>query len=176
MTRAPARGSRPLERVWLTFRASFPRAAGRAIMQAMPTRNTCQRVVGRLMEIRVDSGYRSPEDIDEMVALMKSIFDLLPAHERIIIAADWRRCTVMGPGTVERARAMFAATNPRVLRSGILISADSPTTVMQLMRIVSEAKLPDRQVFTSSEPHARWLEEVTTPKEQARLKVFLARG
>jgi hypothetical protein len=144
-------------------------------MQAMLRGNTCQRVVGRLLEIRIDS-YRSPAEVDETVALMQDIFALLPAHERIIIAADWRRCTVMGPGTGDRARAMFAAANPRVLRSGLLITADSPTTVMQLMRIVSEAKHPERQVFTSSEACTRWLEEVTTPDELARLKVFLARG
>jgi hypothetical protein len=47
---------------------------------------------------------------------------------------------------------------------------------MQLMRIVSEAKLPERRVFTSSEAQARWFEEVTTSDEQARLKTFLARG
>jgi|CZKU01.1.fsa_nt_gi hypothetical protein len=141
----------------------------------MSSGNTCQRVVGRLLEIRVDAGYRSPADVDAMIAMMKSVLDQLPAHERIIVAADWRRCTVFGAGTAERAIAMFNASNPRTLRSAILIVPDSPTSVMQVMRLVSEARLPDRRVFTSPETQIQWLAEVTTPKELDRLKEFVAR-
>jgi hypothetical protein len=67
-------------------------------------------------------------------------------------------------------------SNPRILRSGILIMPDSPTALMQVMRLVSEAKLAERRVLTSVEAQMQWLGEVTTPKEQARLGTFLARS
>ena len=140
----------------------------------MPSENTCQLVVGRLLEIRVDAGYRSPAGVDAMIAMVKNLLAPLSPHERIVIAADWRRCAVLGAGTAERAVAMFNS-NPRILRSGILIMPDSPTALMQVMRLVSEAKLADRRVFTSPEAQMQWLGEVTTPKEQARLGAFLAR-
>jgi len=53
---------------------------------------------------------------------------------------------------------------------------DSPTALMQVMRLVSEAKLAERRVLTSVEAQMQWLGEVTTPKEQARLGTFLARS
>jgi hypothetical protein len=139
-------------------------------------RNTCRRVVGRLLEIRLDAGYRSLADVDEMSVLIRGVLNVLPARERVIIAADWRHCTVMGKGIAERTVAMFAIANARALRSGILVMPDSPTTVMQLMRLASESQLADRRVFTSPDAHAAWLEEVTTPQEQARLRVFVARS
>jgi hypothetical protein len=110
-----------------------------------------------------------------MIAAMDALVAGLPPHERIITAADWRHCTVMGSGTADRAVAMLTKRNPRTLRSACLILPDSPTAVMQLLRIVGETQTSARQVFTSSETMAAWLQEVTTPKEQARLIAFLSR-
>jgi hypothetical protein len=137
--------------------------------------NTCERHVGKLLEIRVDAGYRSPGDVDAMISMMRNAFASLPAHDRIIIAADWRRCSVLGTGTAERVNAMLNVANPRTLRSSILINPDSPTAVMQATRLVSEANFAERRIFTSAADQIAWLAEVATPKEVDRLKVFLAR-
>src|SRR5579859_4020408 len=139
----------------------------------MALENTCQLVVGRLLEIRVDAGYRSPGDVDAMIAMIKQVLDALPVDERVIIAADGRRSTVLGSGTADRALAMLAALNPRTLRSGILFPPDSPTALMQVMRLVSEAKLASRRVFTSPDELIAWLGEVTTPARHARLRAFV---
>ena len=64
---------------------------------------------------------------------------------------------------------------PYLLRSSNLVRADMPAALMQVMRLVSEARLPDRRVFTSPETQIQWLAEVTTPKELDRLKEFVAR-
>ncbi|HSY24396.1 MAG TPA: hypothetical protein VK841_19850 [Polyangiaceae bacterium] len=141
----------------------------------MAFRNTCELNVGKLLEIRVDAGYQAPADVDVMIGLIAQVLGSLPAHERIIIAADWRRCTVFGPGTADRALVMLTKGNPRLLRSGILIRPDLPATLLQVMRLVSDAQSPDRRVVTSTEAMISWLMPVTTPKELARLKVFLDR-
>ncbi len=141
----------------------------------MALRNTCELNVGKLLEIRVDAGYQVPADVDAMIGLIAQVLGSLPARERIIIAADWRRCNVFAPGTADRALAMLTRHNPRLLRSGILIRPDSPTTLMQVMRLVGEAQSPDRRVIASTVAMTSWLSPVTTPKELARLKVFLDR-
>jgi hypothetical protein len=138
--------------------------------------NTCVRTVGRLVEIRLEQGLRSVGDVDEVIAAMDALVAGVAPYERIITAADWRNCTVMGAGTAERAIVMLVRRNPQTLRSGCLIRPDSPTAVMQLLRVVSETHTAVRQVFTSPETMAAWLAEVTTPKEQARVLAFLARG
>jgi len=141
----------------------------------MSFRNTCELTIGKLVEIRVDAGYHAPADVDAMIALMSHVLGSLPAHERIIIAADWRRCNVFAPSTADRALGMLTRNNPRLLRSGILIRPDSPMALMQVMRLVGDAQSPDRRVVTSTEALITWLSPVTTPKELARLKVFLDR-
>jgi hypothetical protein len=138
--------------------------------------NTCVRSVGRLVEIRLERGFRSVADIDEVMAAMDALVAGVGPYERIITASDWRNCMVMGTGTADRAIVMLARRNPHTLRSGCLIRPDSPTAVMQLLRVVSETNTSLRQVFTSRETMAAWLAEVTTPNEQARLLAFLARG
>jgi hypothetical protein len=47
---------------------------------------------------------------------------------------------------------------------------------MQVVRLVSEAQLKVRRIFTSPNDLSEWLREVTTAEEQARLTLFLARG
>jgi hypothetical protein len=137
--------------------------------------NTCARTVGRLVEIRLDLGYRSVTDVNATMTAMDALVAGLAPYERIITAADWRDCTVMGIGTADRAVVMLARRNPQTLRSACLIRPGSPTAVMQLFRVVSESHTPARQVFTSPEPMVAWLAEVTTPPEQTRLLAFLAR-
>jgi hypothetical protein len=138
--------------------------------------NTCVRTAGRLVEIRLERGFRSVADVDEVIAAMDSLVAGVGPLEQIITAADWRNGTVMGAGAADRVIVMLVRRNPRTLRSGCLIRPDSPTAVMQLLRVVSETNTSHRQVFTSPETMAAWLAEVTTPKEQARLLAFLARG
>jgi|CZKU01.1.fsa_nt_gi hypothetical protein len=65
---------------------------------------------------------------------------------------------------------------PYLLRSSNLVRADMPAALMQVMRLVSEAQLKVRRIFTSPHDLSEWLREVTTAEEQARLTLFLARG
>ena len=63
-------------------------------MHVPASKNGCERVVGRLVEIHVDAGYRSAGDVDAMIAMIGRTLGTMtaPTEKRVIIAADWRRC------------------------------------------------------------------------------------
>jgi hypothetical protein len=135
--------------------------------------NTCEINVGRLMEIRVSAGYHCVRDIERMIALMQSHFGKLAAGERCVIVADWRDVRMMSPETSVRAREMLSRANPRVIRSSILTLPERSLANLQVVRLVREADSDQRRHFTNAVEQHRWLSEVLTEPEQARLAEFL---
>lgn len=135
--------------------------------------NTCEFVVGRLLEIRVAAGYGSVADVNDMIGMMQGQVSSLSPDGRYAIAADWRAVHVMSPETASRARDMLARSNPRVTRSAILTLPESSTTNLQVMRLVREAENAARRHFTSALEMHRWLSEVLTEQEGQRLASFL---
>lgn len=135
--------------------------------------NTCEIVAGRLMEIRLAAGYRSVADVDDMIRMMVRKFTTLPVGARVVIAADWRGISVMSQETSERAKVMLTQSNPRVLRSSILIGEQRHTASLQVVRLVREADNQERRCFASAAEQYEWLAEVLTDDERARLAVFL---
>jgi len=143
---------------------------------ALVVRNTCSFVVGRLLEIRVAAGYHAVQDVDEMMAMMRDQISRLPEQHKFVIAADWRRVGVMPQDTAERAREMLARSNPRVVKSSILIDPSHATTSLQVVRLVKEAENANRRHFTDAAQQIAWLSDVLTAQELQRLRVFLALG
>lgn len=135
--------------------------------------NTCEVHVGRLLEIRVGAGYQSVRDVDRMIAMMQHQMSQLTAGEKFVIAADWRKVTMMSPETAARARQMLTRSNPRVHRSTILTLPDRSTANLQVVRLVREAESDNRRHFTSTHEQYRWLCEILTEPEQIRLYDFL---
>ena len=135
--------------------------------------NTCEFRVGRLLEIRVAHGYRSVEDVEEMIGMMVERVSALPHELRYVIAADWRHVTVMSPETAARARAMLSKANARVERSSILTHGDQSLTNLQVQRLVREAENENRRHFISAREQYLWLSEVLSREESARLAEFL---
>jgi len=135
--------------------------------------NTCEFVVGHLLEIRVAAGYRSVEDVDDMIAKMMAAAATLPSEVKFVIVADWRSVTVMAPDTAARVKQMLERSNPRVVRSSILIQPTHATTGLQALRLVKEAANANRRHFTSAREQIAWLGEVLTPAETQRLRGFL---
>lgn len=154
---------------------AVPCPARATLSTSMTLRNTCELVVGRLLEIRVAAGYHLVEDVDAMIAMIGEQVATLPPHAKYAIVADWRAVRIMPPATAERAREMLASVNPRVTRSSILTLPEDPTTNLQVVRLVREAQNPNRRHFTSPDTLAVWLSEVLTPAEANRLSSFLAR-
>ena len=135
--------------------------------------NTCVVRVGRLMEIDVASGYKTPADVEDMIGMIGAELAKLPSKTRVVIAADWRPCTVFTPDVADRAVKMLTVINPRVERSAILHRADHATSILQVFRLVKESHFEGRRVFTVAADMERWLAEVLDPAERERLRAFL---
>lgn len=125
------------------------------------------------MEIDVAAGYKSIDDVDAMIAMIRAELGRAPAGDRVVIAADWRPCTIFTPAVADRAVAMLTAVVPRVERSAILHRAEHATSVLQVFRLVKESHFDGRRVFTATAPLEAWLGEILGPEERQRLHDFL---
>jgi hypothetical protein len=135
--------------------------------------NTCAFVEGRLLEIRVARGYKSVDDVEEMIGMIGENIAKLPESAKFCIAADWRAVHLMPPDTASRAREMLARVNPRVTRSAILTLPEEAVTNLQVLRLVREAENSSRRAFSDARAMTSWLSEVLSPAEATRLKRFL---
>jgi hypothetical protein len=135
--------------------------------------NTCHVHVGRLVEIRAESGYRSTADVDAILALMLAEMAKVPGDQRLVHAIDWRRCPIMSSDAAERILPAIMQTNPRLERSAVLVSPDSSTAVLQFTRLIRESEHPDRLIFYAAEQMQSWLGEILNPQEKKRLGDFL---
>ena len=135
--------------------------------------NSCQVRVGRLMEIRILTGFVSEADVDAQIVRVKSVMATVPADTRVVVVADWRRVPVMSEAVATRAVSLLTTTSDRIERSGILAMPDSPTALMQFFRIVRESEHPRRKVVTSIEELEAWIMPLLTPSEIKRLVEFL---
>jgi hypothetical protein len=125
------------------------------------------------MEIDASAGYDRVEDIDAMAEMIKSAIGSMPLTINVVVAADWRRCSVFSPIVAEKTLAIFAGANARVERSAILHNADQPTVLLQVLRLVDEGNAPQRKVFTARHKLEQWLGEVLNEAERKRLRDFL---
>ena len=135
-------------------------------------KNTCEFVVGRLLEIRV-AGFRSSADIHAQTAGIAQAVAPLPKDTKCVVAGDWRAAQLMAPEIAEGAAEMLARANSSITRSGILTLPEHSTANLQIFRIVREARSPSRRHFTSASAMHRWLSEELTLEESSRLRVFL---
>jgi hypothetical protein len=136
--------------------------------------NTCEVRVGRLMEIRVDRGFQSIADVEEMRGNITRAFATIAPDVNVVIAADWRRTRLMDGDAADAFGKMIGFFNARIERSGILSSPESPTTVLQFLRVVRESKHPNRRLFDRLSDLTAYLDDLLTPEEKERLAIFLA--
>lgn len=136
--------------------------------------NTAHVKVGRLLEIRADLGYRTAHDVDVFFANIEREVQKLPATTKHVTVVDWRRCPIMAPEAAERMVQRITGVNERTERSATIASKDSATAVLQFVRLIRDAKLPDRKLFFDEAELSAWLGEILTKPEQRRLDEFLA--
>ena len=129
--------------------------------------------VGRLLEIRADFGYRSVEDVDALFAQVDKLYTQRTDAAPVVIVADWRRCPLMSPEAATRVGQRIAQNNERTQRSAALASNDAPLAVLQFVRLIRDAGLPERKLFFNKTELIDWLSEVLTPREIERLREFL---
>jgi hypothetical protein len=145
-------------------------------MLLCPGVNTAKVSVGRLLEVRVAKGLRSIADVDALFESIDRELEAVPPGQRHITVADWRLCPIMSPEAAQRFAASIANYNPRTIRSAALASQDAPVAVLQFVRVIREAGLPDRKLFFDEAELSDWLREVLTDHEHRRLREFLVDG
>jgi hypothetical protein len=138
--------------------------------------NTAKVVVGRLLEIRADAGYRTAADVDRLFGAVGRALKTLPAGQRHVTVVDWRRCPIMSPEAAQRIATQIAGTNAFTERSAALASNDAPVAVLQFVRVIREAGLPDRKLFFEEAELVAWLKETLSDAELRRLREFLRRA
>lgn len=134
--------------------------------------NTAAIRVGRLLEIRALS-YKSAADVAALFKTIAGEMARVPSGMQIVTVTDWRHCPVMSSDAAEQALVAMTRNNPRVLRSGALASQESPIAVLQFLRLVRESRHESRRLFFDADELSRWLGEVLTDTEKARLTEFL---
>jgi hypothetical protein len=134
--------------------------------------NTAKIHIGRLLEIRADAGYCSETDVDDL-------FDAIAIEVRAariskaVAVVDWRKCPIMSPAAAARMTERMSANNARTERSAALVLPDAPVAVLQFVRVIREAGLPERRLFFAAAPLVDWLGDVLTIEESTRLHRFV---
>jgi len=126
--------------------------------------------VGRLLEIRVVAPV-SMEDIHASEQRLGHFFRL--RSDKLIVVADYRRATVLAPEAASRQLEIFRSFNPRVERSGILVSRNAIFS-MQIERLVTNAKNPSRRAFHDPFELKAFIGSALNHEEHVRLAQFLA--
>ncbi len=138
--------------------------------------NSASLSVGRLLEVRADAGYRTPADVDAIFDAIEREASKLPYDAHHVTVVDWRHCPLMSPDAADHMLKKIASVNSRTERSAALAREDSPLAVLQFVRLIRDANLPDRKLFVHADELYTWLAQVLTAEERARLKDFLAEG
>jgi hypothetical protein len=127
---------------------------------------------GRLLESTIASPLSESECTD---SILQARMLLLSTPGRIVAAVDLTGLQVMPQKIADMVAQLFHRDNPKVERSGILVSPLYPAASMQVVRLAQRANNPDRRVFGSDrrDEMIAWLSGVLTPAEQARLRTFV---
>jgi hypothetical protein len=91
-----------------------------------------------------------------------------------VIIADYTQARFLLEEDAVQLTQMYRRHNNHIERSAILVSASSAVAVLQMERVIREAKYAPRRAFRDAREAAAWLEEVLTPTERARLRVVLS--
>ena len=127
--------------------------------------------VGRLFEMRV----MPPVTLEETTRFLQDIVRLTTAQPAKIVACTDLRGAVRttDPDTIDFLAGILRSENPRLERNALIVSAASPTFMLQMERMVKTAANDRRRIFKTRGDAESWLAEVLTGAERARLRTFL---
>jgi hypothetical protein len=134
---------------------------------------TVERKVGRLVEVMM-RGRVTLEELDSADRGMAQA--RRESGAPLVIIADYRQTKFLLEEHASYLAQMFRRHNDSIERSAVLVSATSAIGVLQMERVIREAKHPSRRAFRDPNEAASWLDEVLTPIERARVRVALAQG
>lgn len=136
-------------------------------------RFTLETRVGRLIEARV---FRLADRAEADVYAERLRLETTkhaPARPAVLLA-DHRPVVVYPQPVTDRLVELFQLMNTRLERVAIIVSPSNATMILQLERLVREARFPMRKVFHEPDGAVEHLREALDPDELARARAFLA--
>jgi hypothetical protein len=128
--------------------------------------------VGRLLEIRV----ASPLSLYDAMTLFKQIYRVMPRERGLAcVIADLRNLHVVEPEVIDLVSGYMRMDNLYVERNAFLLpDTDASATVLSLSEeLVNQINAPSRRLFRVRAEAEKWIGEVTSDIERARMKAFL---
>jgi hypothetical protein len=132
---------------------------------------TVEKRVGRLVEARFGSPL-TRADVESAVQLVQAIGAASPGQ--MVACTDVSGLDIVPPEAVDLITALFTRTNPRVVRGAFLLPSAYGTVSIQMEHMIRQAGLANRRCFREPALLRRWLDDVLTSQEAARLAQFLA--
>jgi hypothetical protein len=126
--------------------------------------------VGRLLEIRLIAPV-TLEDIELGMARLGQLFRM--RRDKLVGVGDFSRATVFPPDVAAKLLEALKADNPRIERSGILVS-NSAIFGLQLERLIAHAENIHRRAFHDPFELKAFLGGLLTTEEHGRLAQFLS--
>ena len=151
--------------------------ASSAAKRAVHAKTFVESNVGVLIEIR----FVGSPDLDEVILFEKRLHSLVSrvaktGTRKAIFCTDLRLCGILRPEVSERVIGLMRYDSPHIERNGFLATG-SAVLDLQIHRTMSQAGAPERRrMFRNEGALMTWLAEVTSPAEQARLRLFLSSG
>ncbi len=127
--------------------------------------------MGRLGEIRYSS--LSLEDMSLYRSKFAALLQKVPG--KLVFVSDLRGVDSVKPEVEAQGVELMRSATPKIERAAMLVSSRGQFG-MQMLRATMEAEGHEshiRRVFSSAMEIERWLGEVLTPEERARLHYFL---
>jgi hypothetical protein len=146
---------------------------GEATNQAL--RNTVELNAGRLVEIRIEAGFRTPEEVDATFAQIEEVVARLPQGLQFVTIVDWRKSSLMSPEAAAHTVERIMGLQHRSQRSAVVVSPEMASVVLQFGRVVRDTDNPARKMCLDAAEAITWLDELLSLEERARLRWFLER-
>ena len=134
---------------------------------------TLQTRVGRLIEARV-LRLADRAEADGYAERLRQETAGHPQQRPAVLLADHRPVRVYPPPVTDRLVELFQVMNTRLERIAILVSPTNATLLLQLERLVREARFPMRRVYREPEGAIEHLSDALDAPELARARAFLA--
>ena len=131
--------------------------------------HTVENFTGRLVEVRVEAPL-TLEEIQRFIREHKAVISRIPG--RYVGVVDLVRADVFQVDVAQALIQLLSASAPMVERTAFLIG-EGAVFALQIERVLRNSNNPQRRSFREPEELKRWLGEVLTPLEQARLSKFV---
>jgi hypothetical protein len=128
-------------------------------------------LVGKLVGVRLGV-LRSMSHVSALSQRFFTVVDGVPGS--VVICADYRRLEVMNEDVASAWTRDLVRANAKVQRSALLLPLRADVLRLQIVRVVREARNPQRRICMDAAEAKAWLKSTLDPAEMAGLDGFLA--